>query len=202
MKKFLTKTLLTLFALLIIFPSFSFAQGKDVKDKNEQKEEVTVNKSGKKYFELAIENIGQSPLSKKVTYELKITPLISSPRTQVVWNVPSTLKAYPKHQKFISLQEGQTYSVKASIKPQKEGHHNLSVSVISWQHDTNYTNSIDSDLYFDKDLVTQPVTEQYKTQKVIMYVGIFLLVGVILFVAVLLVKKYTKKAKDWLTPDF
>jgi hypothetical protein len=35
-----------------------------------------------------------------------------------------------------------------------------------------------------------------------MYVGILLLGGAILFVAVLLVKKYTKKAKDWFTPDF
>jgi len=100
------------------------------------------------------------------------------------------------------MQKGITYSVKATIKPLKEGHHNLSVSTISWQHDTNYTNTVDADIYFDRSLVAQPITEQYKTQQIILIVSTLLVFGGLIFGAVLLIKKYAKKAKDWLTPDF
>lgn len=198
------KLIIGFFILLLLFNSVAYAQKDEQYEltNESEKEEIVDTKTVAKFFELNLINAGQSPLTKKVSYILEITPLIDTPRTQIVWNIPATLKVYPKHKEFVSMQKGITYSVKATIKPLKEGHHNLSVSTISWQHDTNYTNTVDADIYFDRSLIAQPITEQYKTQQIILIVSILLVFGGLIFGAVLLIKKYAKKAKDWLTPDF
>ncbi|MBP8979078.1 hypothetical protein KBG23_01185 [Candidatus Dojkabacteria bacterium] len=198
------KLIIGFLTLIFLFNTSVFAQeieeSESVNDNVEEK--VVDSKTITKSFELNLINAGQSPLTKKVTYILEITPLIDSPKTQIVWNIPSTLKVYPQHKEFLSMQEGVTYSVKATIKPLKDGHHNLSVSTISWQHDTNYTNSVATDIYFDTSLVTQPVTKEYKIKQIVLAIFVVLVFAGLIIGIIFLVKKYAKKAKEWLTPDF
>lgn len=198
------KLIIGFLTLIFLFNTSVFAQNTEEREStnNNVEEKVVDSKTITKSFDLNLINAGQSPLTKKVTYILEITPLMDSPKTQIVWNIPSTLKVYPKHKEFLSMQEGVTYSVKATIKPLKDGHHNLSVSTISWQHDTNYTNSVATDIYFDTSLVAQPVTQDYNTKQIVLVVSIILIFAGLIFGAVVLIKKYAKKAKDWLTPDF
>jgi hypothetical protein len=50
--------------------------------------------------------------------------------------------------------------------------------------------------------VAQPVTQDYNTKQIVLVVSIILIFAGLIFGAVVLIKKYAKKAKDWLTPDF
>lgn len=160
----------------------------------------TETKVTNRYFDLTLTQGVQSVFDKKVTYTLKITPHLDSPKTQIIWNYPATLKLYQHHKEFLSMREGETYTVKASFKPLKRGVYNITASVVSWQHDTNYTNAVSDDIEFDKSLISQPVPSEYRVATLLMYIGILMLSGLTVFLVIKLVKKYSEKAKKWLTP--
>ncbi|MGI6484359.1 MAG: hypothetical protein ACOX0R_01935 [Candidatus Dojkabacteria bacterium] len=153
-----------------------------------------------KYFDLELVRLQQTPFGKSVTYALYIKPLMDSPKTEILWSYPPTLDVRPKHARFIAMKEGETYTVKAVVKPENPGTYNLSVSVISWQHDTNYTNSTADSLTFDGNLIIQPVSSEYKIISILMTFGIVIIIGVLIFVIIKLSKKGAEKAKKWLTP--
>ena len=219
---FLILTPLLLVTLLL--PSFSMAQEREVREGNEQEvmvedaqlifddnnelekinEEEVIDEntraSRNRYFDLTLERKNQTPFGKYVTYVLTVVAHIDSPRTQILWNTPSTLEARPRHKEFNALESGQEYTFEVRIRPLRAGDYDFAVSVISWQHDTNYTNSISDNVTFNDNLVLQPVSSYYQTLNILRFVligvvFIGLIVGVILFV-----RKYTEKAKKWLTP--
>jgi hypothetical protein len=167
-------------------------------------EETIIDENTKKtqnrYFDLTLERKPQTPFGKSVPYILTITPHIDSPRTQILWNTPSTLESNPKHSEFVALESGQTYTFKGRVKPLRAGVFDFSVSVISWQHDTNYTNSISDNITFNSNLVLQPVSTHYQLLNILKFVLIALAFVGLIFLTVVLVKKYKQKAKKWLTP--
>lgn len=155
-----------------------------------------------KYFELSLLRTSQNPLTKSISYTLNIKPLIDSTETEILWNTDLSMIVTPHHKRFVSLKKGEVVSVKATVKPKASGTHDVEVSVISWQHDTNYTDSSKETITLSKDLVIQPVSSEYSTSVILIYVAILIISGVGIFVVIKLVKKGSQKAKKWLTPPY
>jgi len=155
-----------------------------------------------KYFELSFLRTSQNPLTKSISYTLNIKPLIDSTETEILWNTDLSMIVTPHHKRFVSLKKGEVVSVKATVKPKASGTHDVEVSVISWQHDTNYTDSSKETITLSKNLVIQPVSSEYSTSVILMYVAILIISGVGIFVVIKLVKKGSQKAKKWLTPPY
>jgi hypothetical protein len=182
----------------------------DVKESEQgQEEEVettetiideSTRKTANIYFDLTLERGDQTAFGQFVPYTLTITPHIDSPRTQIIWNTPTTLEARPRHNDFVALESGQTYVFKGRIKPLREGSYDFSISVISWQHDTNYTNTIRDNVTFNRNLVLQPVSTHYQVLNILKFVLIGLVFIGLVIITIIVVKKYTQKAKKWLTP--
>ena len=153
-----------------------------------------------KYFDLTLTKGPQSAFGKHIPYTLTITPHIDSPRTQIIWNTPTQLEVSTKHSEFVSLERNQTYDFNANISPLREGSYSFSVSVVSWQHNINYTNAINHSLTFNSNLVSQPVDSEYQIGVTLKYVGIVLAFILMCLFAILGVKKLAPKAQKWLTP--
>lgn len=187
--------ILSVALFLLFIPTIIIAQEIKTDENN-----VPKNINTTKYFDLELVHSSQSPFTKSITYTLNIRPLMDSPETEILWSYPATLDVKLKHKRFIAMKEGQLHTVKIVVKPKSSGTYNLSASVISWQHDTNYTNSVGDTLSFDKNLVLQPVSSEYKTTSILFFIGIALILGVGGFVVVKLANKGAAKAKKWLTP--
>jgi hypothetical protein len=151
---------------------------------------------------LKLERKTQSAFNKKIQYILTVKPHLNSAKTQIIWKSPTTMEIQPKHSEFSNLREGEEYMFKANLLPLKGGTYEFAVSVISWQHDTNYTNSIGEKITFNENLILQPVSSQYTLESILMIVGILLGSAIIIFIAVKIVKNYMMKAKKWLTPPY
>jgi hypothetical protein len=187
MKNILKISLLLLFVLLP-FTSL-FAQ-----------EENLISPQESKYFELSLAKITQSPFNRAIEYELTVKPLIDSPRTQISWEVPLSFKVNTKHEEFVDLEINQTYTFKAYIKPTRSGTYDITASVISWQHDTNYTNSVSDPIVINNSLLVQPVFSDYIVGVVIIIVISLFILGAIIWLIIRFMKKGTIKVKRWLTP--
>ena len=174
-------------------------EAEDISDEETQIDENTKMVTNK-YFDLTLERKPQSAFGKHIPYVLTVTPHLNSSRTQILWNVPTTLDVNPKHKEFVSLEDGQTYTFQANIKPLRGGTCDFSVSVISWQHNTNYTNSIHDSITLSNSLVLQPVSSQYTIMNIVKILGILTLFAIICIITVAVVKRYMVKAKKWLTP--
>jgi len=157
-------------------------------------------KTEDRYFDLTLQRGPQTPFGQYVPYTLTIIPHIDSPKTQILWNMPTTIEAIADHDEFVSLQQDQTYVFKGKIKPLRGGVYDFSISVISWQYDTNYTNSVGDNVVFNDNLVLQPVSSHYTWMNVLKFGLIFIGFAVVIIAVVTVVKKYAKKAKKWLTP--
>ncbi len=196
----------------LVLPFSSFAEEEVVIDsitaeqestpiiiENDEKNSVT---SKNQYFELELVRNSQNPLNKNIPYTLYITPKIDSDKTEILWEVPSTLIAKPSHKKFITLTKDQTYSFKANIKPQRQGTYDVAVNVIAWKHDVNFTNSVSSTITLSENLTIQPTDSTYIiTLLLIILIGIILTAGVA-FALYKISDKITKKIKIWLTPPY
>jgi len=203
------KILLTLFTfIMLISPVFSQEQLNDtsvepVEEKTQVEDEKTNSTTSiNKYFELELKRGTQNPLTKTIPFTVYVTPKINSSKTQILWNVPAVFDVERKHNEFVSLTKGQTYSFSASLTPQKSGSYEISVNVISWQTDSNKANSADYKLVIDKSLTVQPVDTMYTVYIILFIVGV---IGVFVLLFFLIKKGanvLTKKAKSWLTPPY
>lgn len=153
-----------------------------------------------KYFDLTLSEGVQSPLNKNITYTLTIVPHLTSSRVQIIWDSSSTIKITPKHEEFVSVTDGGEYTYKAGISPSASGTYKVNVSVIAWQYDTNYTNTVSNSLTLNSGLVSQPVTIEYIILVVIEILIIFAIVGLLIWGGIEFSKKMLKKTKSWLTP--
>ena len=152
------------------------------------------------YFEISLQRDGQSALNKAVTYTVYVTPKIDSARTQIIWDAPTLITISPKHKEFVDMYRGETYSFKATFKPQREGSYEVSVNLIAWQHDTNYTNSVSDIMNFNKDLIIQPIEPSYVYGNIAKILFITLFCGLAIFGFIKLSKKGVKAFKKWITP--
>jgi hypothetical protein len=196
------KILLTLLILLLSF-NLSFAQSEDeiILDEEEiVNEEEQISKNA--YFDLELIRGTQNPLNREIPFEIKITPKLDSPKTQILWDIPAVFTLKTKHNEFVSLEEGQTYTFSATIKPQREGSYNIVVNVISWQYDTNKTNSVKDTLTLSKALTVQPADPQYGLLILLVIASVLIISGISIFVLVKVVKKSITKIRKWLTPPF
>jgi len=163
---------------------------------------VPTSLAGTKSFELTLTRSSQNPITKSITYVLKIKSLIDSPKTEIKWKSDQSIIFKPSHERFLSLNEGAIISVKATVKPKASGTHKITATVNSWQPGTNYENSAEENITLSKDLVVQPVSSEYSTSVIIMYIALLIFSAVGIFVLIKLVKKGSQKAKKWLTPPY
>lgn len=213
MKKFLFVLLVSL--NLITLPVFASGTNEEeetetpvVNTNTEPIEQETVQidenttKVTNKYFDLVLIKKAQSAFGQYVPYELQVTPHLNSPKTQILWSSPTTLTISPQHKEFISMEQGKTYKVRANVKPLRQGTYDITVSAISWQYDTNYTNAASDTLTFDKGLVLQPTSAIYQIMNVVKYLLIVAAFVLLSWLVVKFAQRYSKKAKQWLTPPF
>lgn len=186
--------------LLIIILLLTFTPLSAVIAQENEEEINLISTQENKYFELTLQKITQSAFDKSILYELTIKPLIDSPRTQITWVAPLSFKTNPKHSEFVDLEIDQIYTYKANIKPMKSGTYDISVSVVSWQYDTNYTNSISDTVVINNSLLVVPVFSEYTTGVIIITVISLLLFAFLIWFVIKLAKKGAAKAKKWLTP--
>lgn len=153
-----------------------------------------------KYFDLTLSEGLQSPVDKSITYTLTIVPHIDSAKTQIIWDSSSTIKITPKHSEFVSVEKDGEYNYKAIVKPSAGGVYNINAAVISWQYDTNYTNTVNNSLTLSNGLVSQPITPEYTILVVIEILVILGISSLAIWGGVELSKKALKRTKVWLTP--
>ena len=181
------KRIITAIITIIVLPaSIALAQSNsDVVPVDEQTSITTaspsVTENSDKYFNLELTRESQSAFNKRITYILTVTPTIDSPKTQILWDVPTTFKVYPKHNEFVNLTEGQQYTFKASISPQKEGTYDITANVTSWQTKANSTNSISSPITIGKNLLVQPVDSAYTVSLMLVVVLVIAFAGGLIF---------------------
>ena len=152
------------------------------------------------YFDLELVRDSQSPWNKGITYIIYVTPKIDSKRTQILWDAPTSIVIKPKHNDFQDLYRENTYSFKAQIFPSQSGNYQISVNLIAWQHDTNYTNSVSDIVTINSDLLAVPVDTAYTYGLIAKYLIITLVVGIGIWMFLFLGKKGIKSLKKWLTP--
>ncbi len=160
----------------------------------------TTSKATNKYFDLTLSEGVQSPLNKNMTYTLTIVPHLSSSKVQIIWDSSSTIEITPKHEEFVSVTDGNEYTYKAVVKPSASGTYKINASVIAWQYDTNYTNTVSNSLTLSEALVSQPVTIEYIILVVIVILIIFAIAGLSIWGGIEYSKRLLKKTKSWLTP--
>lgn len=160
----------------------------------------TTSKATNKYFDLTLSEGVQSPLNKNITYTLTIVPHLTSSKMQIIWDSSSTIKITPKHNEFVSVTDGQQYTYKATVHPSAGGTYKINASVIAWQYDTNYTNTVSNSLTLSNALVSQPVTIEYIILVVIVVLIVFAIAGLSIWGGIEGSKKLLKKTQIWLTP--
>ena len=153
-----------------------------------------------KYFDLTLSEGVQSPLNKNITYTLTVVPHLTSSKVQIIWDSSSTIKISPKHTEFVSMTDGEEYTFKATIKPSASGTYKINVSIIAWQYDTNYTNTVNNSLTLSSGLVSQPVTIEYIILVVIEILIIIATAALAIWGGIEISKKLLRKTKNWLTP--
>jgi hypothetical protein len=164
-----------------------------------QEEEITT-KTSTQYFDLAITRGMQSAWDNSVKYTVTITPKIDSEKTQILWDAPTAIDITPKHSDFVNLTRDQTYTLSAKVKPERAGSYEISVNVISWQHDTNYTNSVNDLITFDSNLHITPQDASYIYAVLVKYLIILVLICLLTWGVIFFAKKGFKSLKKWLTP--
>lgn len=192
-----------LFLLIIFFVSFTpalvFAQ--DSSDTTQQTQvDDNTTKTTNSYFDLTLTEGFQSPLDKSITYTLTIIPHINSDKTQIIWNVPASFSSSANNNNFVSLAAETTYTYKVKVKPTVSGSYNITVSVISWQYDTNYTNSISDGVTLNSSLVSTPISEVYIFSTIAEALVILGLSALAVWGGIKGTKKLMTKTKKWLTP--
>lgn len=153
-----------------------------------------------RYFEIELVREGQSAWNKAVTYMIYVTPKIDSKRTQIIWDTPTVIDVKPRHPEFVDLYKGETYSFKARIFSERAGTYEITVNIIAWQHDTNYTNSVSDIITFDDDLLAQPLDSGYTFGVIVKILVILSVIGLVIFLLVRFGRKGFVTFKHWLTP--
>lgn len=195
----LTSTIYSFAQEVVVDQDVAERESKPVIVENTEKKTVT---STNKYFELDLVRGTQNPLNKSIPFTLYITPKIDSERTQILWELPSTLEARASHKEFVNLEKDQTYAFKVNIKPKREGSYNVTANVIAWEYNTNYTNSVSSTITLSKNLVVQPVDSEYSVSIILMFVIGFIILLAGGFFTYKSSEKIIKRLKIWLTPPY
>ncbi len=166
----------------------------------ENNNDESTSKSSNNYFDLELIRGSQNPITKNIPFKVIITPKISSPKTQIIWNTSSVFTLEKDHPEFVSLSKDQTYTYSVTLKPQKEGTYHISTNVVSWQFDSNKSASVGYNITLNKSLVVQPVDTFYIVFLVLFILAIVAIAGLAVFLIKKSINILTKKVKIWLTP--
>ncbi len=204
-----------LISLFILFLSCSFLNAQesntDITDNQVvlQEESIQISdednnsvKSSNQYFDLELKRGIQNPFSKTIPFTIHITPKIDSSKTQILWNIPTSFIIEKNHEEFVSLNKGETYSFSVSLQPEKDGSFDITANVISWQYNSNKSNSVNYNITLNKSFVVQPVDTLYTIIIILIILGVLLTIVLFIYIVKKLINILMKKAKIWLTPPF
>lgn len=198
------KKVLLVITILTLFYSTIFAQQPELNGISNGMDTIIENTSetSSQYFEIDLIRGTQNPITKKIPLKVVITPKINSSKTQILWSVPTVFTVSKNHPEFVSLNRDQTYTYTASLEPKKAGQYSLSVNVISWQTDSNKSNSANTSININNSLVVTPIETMY-----VIYIVLFVLlvlggIAISIFLLSKAVKILVKKAKIWFTPPY
>ncbi|MCC7289800.1 hypothetical protein IT417_00920 [bacterium] len=192
MKKIL---LLLLLFLVTLLPFRTFAQETPVVPG------ATTNPSFE-YFTVRVYTESQSAWNKNVPVFVEFTATIDSNKVEIDWDAPSGVEIIPKYPRFFGVIAGQTYTYKALIKPQASGSYNIAANVIAWQFNTNYTSSGSVLINFTDDLLTDPVSQNYKTGMILKWVVVTGFLALAGYVGYIYAVKSKKRFDKWFNlPD-
>ena len=190
MGKKIIKNLLILlaFSLINVFPSINvFAE--DAKPSRPFSVEVNIQT--------------QSPWTKKIPVEIKITPNLDSKRTEISWTTPSIIEIDPQYDNYFFAEKGRTYTVKAYIVPVGYGSVSGSVDVIDWDYGYNYGTSEPFAFTLNQNREIIPYSDSYKRsiqqKNIAIIVGMLMFFVLLVFLIIFLAKKiiaYLKIPED------
>jgi hypothetical protein len=182
-------TILLIISFVLLSPTLLFAQEEPI--------ELT---ESTQYFDIKMVRGSQSAFDKAVTYTVQITPKIDSARTQILWDGPTAVDINPRHSEFVDMYRDQTYTIKSKVKAKREGKYEITVNLIAWQHDTNYTNSVSDIITFNENLLAIPIDSSYTYSLIVKYLIIALFGGIAIWLSTIYGKKAIVALKKWLTP--
>lgn len=198
------KKILLVITILTLFYSTIFAQQPELNGISNGMDTIIENTSetSSQYFEIDLIRGTQNPITKKIPLKVIIKPKINSSKTQILWSVPTVFTVSKNHPEFVSLNRDQTYTYTASLEPKKAGQYSLSVNVISWQTDSNKSNSANTSININNSLVVTPIETMY-----VIYIVLFVLlvlggIAISIFLLSKAVKILVKKTKIWFTPPY
>ncbi len=194
------KILLTLLAFLLL-SGVALAQQSD-NIENDLVIDTNTSETSSQYFNIELKKGVQNPITKKIPFKIVITPKINSSKTQILWNVPTVFTVTKNHSEFVSLIRDQTYTYSALLKPNKEGSYNISVNVVSWQTDSNKSNSADTNITLNKSLIVSPIETMYIVYILLIVLLVAGIAALIIFLLSKGIKLLVKKAKVWFTPPY
>lgn len=211
MKKILLSILILLLASLFIYAQEDnegmtyeeMLEQKNVTiatDDESQDTDNSLSITNNDYFQLELIRKAQNPFNKKIPFEIVITPKIDSPKTQIIWSTSSVFTVEKEHSEFVSLENGNTYTYSAKLKPNKEGTYNISVNVVSWQFNSNKSATVEYNITINKSLTVQPVDTMYIVTLLLFVLGILGVSALGIYIITKSIKVLVKKAKIWLTP--
>lgn len=189
---------LLLFLVFAHIASPAFATGPAVPE-----ELVEVNESEKQPIEpydIDISFGTQSPWSKKLPVIIKIKPNVDSSRTEIALDSALGVGYRENFNDFFAVKAGQVYEKSVTLFPENPGRYTITVNVIDWGYSTNRSSSVNFQVTFGEDLVTEPKTANYDNMNILRYIiniVILLLVMVGVFFGG---KKGLMFLKKWLQP--
>lgn len=152
------------------------------------------------YFDVQLSLETQSPWTKSIPIAVKFRSNITADKVEISWDSPDGVEVARTHPQFISVKEGEVYTYRAKIKPDRPGTYTIAGNIVNWEVDTNYSSSANITLTIDDNLVVQPNTPGYSGAAMLRSVIIVLLVLGSLFGLYVLAKLSFKKLIEWLKP--
>lgn len=157
--------------------------------------------SAQDHFDINLKLGTQSVLNKSIPVDITLNSNINSNKVEITSSTPSALEFEYLGKQYFSVEKGETYNLKAIIRPKKEGNYRISVNAIAWGEDgVNFSSSESINLQIDKNLKKSPQTKEYARNIVLLYIGIIILSVPTIYFGTTFSKKHYKKFKVWLLP--
>lgn len=161
---------------------------------------VQANNNASIYYDIEVTVGTQSAWNNKVPITIKFKPTIDSLKTDVSWDIPIGVKIENNFKNYFPTKAGEVYTVQSYLIPEKAGAYDLAVTITAWNTESNYSNSQQVRIEFNKSLIVTPLQPGYT-----MGIGlkIFIIIagaGIAGYLLIIGLKKGSKMLLNWLKP--
>jgi len=161
---------------------------------------LSSNVSAQNEYEVDIEVGTQNIITKNIPVKVKFKPTINSNNTEVKYDYGYGIEIVNQFENYFKTSKDEVYTVNSTIKPVEAGNYNITVTVTSWNVESNLSSSTSTSIAFNESLVVTPAQPQYTmNMMILMIVGILLLVG-LGYLAFRGSKVVSKRFREWIKP--